>query len=516
MAQAIKRHAAERGDVVAVTDEHGSRTWSELDERANRIVDALRAAGVAAGDVFAAMIDNSTAYFELMLGSGHGGTALVPVNWHWTADELAYVLTDSGAKALVVDERFLDVALEAIDRVDAPPATLVARGARIPDGWVGYDAFVASGDASEPADQLMGGPMFYTSGTTGFPKGVARRGAPPDVAILELMGAGFAAGLGVAADALALLNGPGYHSAQWAFSFLPLVGGASVVSRARFDAAETLDVIQSHGVTHTHLVPTQMIRLLRLPDEVRRAFDPSSLIEVWHGAAPCPLDVKRQMIEWWGPVITEYYGGTEGGVLTMVKADRWLAKPGTVGPQTPMAEVRILDDDGNELPAGATGQIWFKSATSDFEYHNAPEKTASAQRAGGWATLGDIGHLDDEGDLFLSDRKIDMIISGGVNIYPAEVEGCLAAHPLVADAAVFGIPDDEFGEQVKAAVELVPGAEPDDDLAAELLTFVRSKLAGYKAPKSIDFHDALPRHPTGKLYKRLLRDPYWEGRAGAI
>jgi long-chain acyl-CoA synthetase len=516
MAQAIRKHATERSDTVAVTDERGSRTWAELNERTNRLVNALRTADVGIGDVFAMMIDNSTAYFELMLAAGHSGSALVPVNWHWTADELAYVLGDSGAKALVVDERFLDVALDAVDRIGAPPCTLVARGDTLPEGWIAYESLVASGDPTEPDGQRMGGPMFYTSGTTGFPKGVARRGEPPDIAILELMGAGFSGGLGVATDALAFLNGPGYHSAQWAFSFLPLVGGASVVSRPRFDAAETLEVIRSHGVTHTHLVPTQMIRLLRLPDDVRARFDASSLVEVWHGAAPCPPDVKRQMIDWWGPVITEYYGGTEGGVLTMVTAEKWLAKPGTVGGTMPMAEVRILDDDGHDVPAGTAGQIWFKSATSDFEYHNAPEKTAAAQRDGGWATLGDIGYFDDDGDLFLSDRKIDMIISGGVNIYPAEIEGCLAAHPIVADAAVFGIPDEEFGEKVKAAVELVPGAEPSDGLADELIAHVRSKLAGYKAPRSIDFHEGLPRHPTGKLYKRLLRDPYWEDRATSI
>ncbi len=238
---------------------------------------------------------------------------------------------------------------------------------------------------------------------------------------------------------------------------------------------------------------------------------------MWHGAAPCSPQVKREMIKWWGPRIWEYYGGTEGGIMSVISSDEWLARPGSVGKVLPNYEVRILDDDGNEMPTGTSGQIWFKNRSgTDFEYHNAPEKTANAHREGGFGTLGDIGYLDDEGYLFLSDRKIDMIISGGVNIYPAEIEGVLVTHPAVRDAAVFGIPDDEMGEQVKAAVELASGHEPSEALERELIAHVRQHLAGYKAPRSVDFEEALPRHPTGKLYKRLLRDRYWEGTGRSL
>jgi long-chain acyl-CoA synthetase len=313
-------------------------------------------------------------------------------------------------------------------------------------------------------------------------------------------------------DGVTLLDGPAYHSAQWACSVFPLLGRAStVVMRHRFEPAETLRAIDEHSVTNIHLVPTQFSRLLKLPDEVKAGFDGSSLVTVIHGAAPCPVEVKQRMLDWWGPVITEYYGGTEGGFLTLISGEEWLARPGSLGRPTAISELMIVGEDGKRCEAGEAGQIYFKSLLgSDFEYHKAPEKTVAAHLEPGVGTLGDVGYLDDEGYLFLSDRKIDMIISGGVNIYPAEIEAVLIGHPDVADAAVFGIPDDEMGEQVKAAVELVDGVEPSDELAADLIAHTRRHLAGYKAPKTIDFEEHLPRQPTGKLYKRLLRDPYWE------
>jgi long-chain acyl-CoA synthetase len=314
-----------------------------------------------------------------------------------------------------------------------------------------------------------------------------------------------------------LLEGPLYHSAQWAFSVGPLLGGSTVVMRHKFDPAEMLELIDRYQVTNLHLVPTQFIRLLKLDEATREAFDGSSLVVAAHGAAPCPVDVKRRMLEWWGPKVHEYYGGTEGGFLTAISGEEWLAHPGSLGTETGMVELMIVKEDGTPAAAGEPGQIYFRSRLgSDFEYHNAPEKTAAAHLEPGVGTLGDIGYLDDDGYLFMSDRKIDMIISGGVNIYPAEIEGVLVGHPAVADAAVFGIPNDEMGEEVKAAVELVDGSEPSESLAAELMAHVRQHLAGYKAPRSIDFEDALPRHPTGKLYKRLLRDPYWEGAGRSI
>jgi len=517
MAELFAKLAAERPDADALLDERGTTTWGQLDERANRLIHALRAAGAAPGRTIAVMAGNCREYYELFAAVSHGGISLVPVNWHWVADEVAYVLEDSGANVLVADARFADVAADAASRV-AGVTTTVAVGGAI-EGFVPYAEFVASGDATEPGEQSIGGPMFYTSGTTGRPKGV--RGAlgggsnlPP--ALWELIAGGFKQ-MGLPPNARTYLNGPLYHSAQWAFSFLPLLSGASVVMRHKFDPAESLRVIDEFGVTNTHLVPTQFVRLLRLPDEVKAGFRGDSLQIVWHGAAPCPPEVKRRMIEWWGPKIVEYYGATEGGVVSLCSSEEWLARPGTVGKPLPTVQITIRDDDGELQPAGRSGTIWIKNLMGqDFEYHNDPDKTAKAHLEPGVFTMGDIGYLDDDGYLYMSDRKIDMIISGGVNIYPAEIEGVLATHPAVRDAAVFGIPNEEFGEEVKAAVELHEGVSGGDELIADLLRHCRDHLAGYKVPRSVDVVEALPRHPTGKLYKRLLRDPYWEGTGRTI
>ena len=292
-----------------------------------------------------------------------------------------------------------------------------------------------------------------------------------------------------------------------------LCAGRSVVMRRAFDAEETLRLIEEHRITNVHLVPTQFIRMLRLDEATRRAYDLSSLAAVWHGAAPCPPDVKRKMIDWLGPVVYEYYGSTEASVNTVVSSAEWLERPGTVGRALPSAELHVLREDGSPADVGERGQLFFRYANGDdVEYWGDPEKTASMHREEGLFTTGDIGHLDADGYLFLSDRAIDMIISGGVNIYPAEIEGVLNNHPAVRDVAVFGVPHAEFGEEVKAAVELEDGHEPSDALAEELIAFARRALAGYKAPRSVDFLPELPRTPTGKLYKRLIRDPYWAGQ----
>ena len=292
----------------------------------------------------------------------------------------------------------------------------------------------------------------------------------------------------------------------------PLGAGSRVVIQHKFDAAEVLRLIDEHAVTNIHLVPTQFIRMLALPERTRSAFDGSSLQLVWHGAAPCSPRVKRDMIDWFGPIITEYYGGTEGAIVSLISSAEWLEHPTSVGKPVDTVEDLVVDDDGQPCGTGQSGNLYLKSRIGmDFEYHKEPEKTAGAHLEPGVFTLGDVGFFDEDGYLHLSDRKIDMIISGGVNIYPAEIEGVLAGHPAVGDVAVFGIPDEEFGEQVKAAVELNPGFEASHDLAEQLMAYSRDHLAGYKTPRSIDFEEALPRHPTGKLYKRKLRDRYWEG-----
>lgn len=521
MARLTAAIAQRKGDVPALVDEFGELNWCSFDERINRVIHGLRAAGLNSGDTLALMCGNRREYFEVTVAAMHAGMIIVPVNWHWVAAELAYVIEDSDAVAFIVEDRYADVAVEACADAQAAgcPVRIVI-GDHVPVGFEGYEDVLARSDPSEPEDQTSGGPMFYTSGTTGFPKGVrsALTATGNDLAIVDLVAQASMGMLQVPTDGVTLLEGPAYHSAQWGLSVLPLLGAAStIVMRHRFDPAELLDLVDRYQVTNMHLVPTQFIRLLKLPDDVRARFDGSSLAIVIHGAAPCPIDVKQRMLDWWGPVVMEYYGGTEGGFLTIITGEEWLARPGSLGKATAMTELLIVDDDGVPCGVGESGQIYFASRMgADFEYHKAPEKTEAAHRAPGVGTLGDIGYLDDEGYLFMSDRKIDMIISGGVNIYPAEIEGVLVGHPAVADAAVFGIPDDEMGEQVKAAVELVDGRSASDDLAAELIAFVRESLAGYKAPKTIDFEERLPRHPTGKLYKRLLRDPYWEGSGRTI
>jgi len=496
---------AERGDELALADDHGTSTWSELAERTNRLIDVLRGEGLGPGDTFALLMGNRREAFEAFWAAAHLGTTFVPVNWHWTADELAYVVADAGAKAVIVDERFAETVTEA----GVGPA--IATGED-------YEGRLAAASADEPDVASFGGPMFYTSGTTGRPKGVrgALAGGPATPSELIQLVAGGVADF-VPTAGRTLLAGPVYHSAQWAFSFLPMVTGSAVVMRHHFDPAEAVRLIDEHAVTNVHLVPVQFKRLLDLPAAVREGLDGSSLEAVWHGAAPCPAPWKRAMIEWLGPKVHEYYGSTEGSFISRISAEEWLERGGSVGRPLPTVEVMVLDDDGEPVAPGESGTLWFRSLLGmDFEYHNDPDKTAAAHREPGVFTTGDIGYLDEDGYLWLSDRKIDMIISGGVNIYPAEIETVLAGHPAVADVAVIGVPDEEYGEQVKAVVQVVDGVAPSDALADELTALCRAKLAGYKRPRSIDWSDQLPRSEAGKLLKRELRAPYWEGTGRSI
>jgi long-chain acyl-CoA synthetase len=512
--------AATRGGDAALIDERGTVTWAALDERVNRLVDALRRRGLNAGDNVAIVAGNCNEWFEIALACSHGGWTYVPVNWHWVADELAYVFGDAEPAAVFVDDRFAEqAALALADARSAGVQLVVAigRSGTEPLGGdaraVAYEDLVAEGSPEEPAEPRLGGPMFYTSGTTGRPKGV--RGALTSLAeltpdLLQLIASGFSSFVPTAGRTL--LCGPVYHSAQWAFSFLPLINGSSVVLQHRYDSAEVLELIDRHGVTNMHLVPTQMKRLLDLPPDIRARYDGSSLQIVWHGAAPCPPAVKRGLIEWWGPKISEYYGSTEGSVISTITAEEWLAKGGSVGRPLDSVEVIVIGADGEPAPPGGEGTLYFRNRMGTaFTYHNDEAKTAAAHREPGVFTTGDIGYLDADGYLWLSDRKIDMIISGGVNIYPAEIEGVLAAHPAVDDCAVIGVPDEEFGESVKAVVALAPGHAAGDEMEAALIAHCRTLLAGYKAPRSVDFIDAIPRTGTGKIQKQPLRAPYWAG-----
>ena len=467
------------------------------------------------------MMGNRRECFEIFQACAHLGATYVPVNWHWVPDELAYVLEDADVKVLLVGNRFTDVAIEALSdtRSQNVHLSLVVGGKN--ETLTDYEEFLSSSSTDDLPDeqQLLGGPMFYTSGTTGRPKGVRGSlsgGGTIPTEVMQLIGGSMASY--VPANGKSLLVGPVYHSAQWAFTFMPMINGSSVVMRHKFDGAETVELIDSEKITNIHLVPTQFKRMLDAPEPVKEAFTGDSLESVWHGAAPCPASWKRSMLDWFGPKVHEYYGSTEGAFISTIKADDWLEKGGSVGKPLETVEVLVVDDDGNRLTEPNTsGTLYFRNLMgTDFEYHKAPEKTAEAHLEPGVFTTGDIGFLDEDGYLWLSDRKIDMIISGGVNIYPAEIEAVIAEHDGVADVSVIGVPNEEYGEEVKAIVECSNGYTGDADFVREILQLCNSKLAGYKRPKSVDFIDQLPRTGTGKILKRTLREPYWEGHERQI
>ncbi len=490
---------------LAVDDGSRRRGWGELRDRSIRVARFLREeAGVEADDHVAVLMQNRVEYVELILGAIMAGVWITPVNWHLSRDEIEYVVADSGAKVLFSDPHHAEVARD------------VSAAGRAQVLLAGDDLDAALAAASDcPLDPHgpAGGNMIYTSGTTGRPKGV-KRARPVTLAAgmanLETLGRN----IGLDGSGPHLVTGPMYHAAPLMFAIYDNANGAPIVILPHFDEAEALEVIECREIAHTHLVPTMFVRLLRLPDARRAAFRAPKLELVLHGAAPVSVAVKRRMIEWWGERFVEYWGATEGGVNTLLDSADWLAHPGSVGRALPAFEVFAADASGSRLPAGETGDLYCRHRTvaRPFEYHGDPEKTAAAYLEPHVFTIGDIGRVEADGYVYLADRKSSMIISGGVNIYPVEVEQVVHEHPAVADVAVFGIPDDEWGESVKAAVELAPGFTGSPELEAEILAFARERLAGYKLPRSIDFEAELPRHPTGKLYTRRLRDRYWQGR----
>ena len=508
--------AAEPNRTALVLPDGGFVRAGELLAASNRLAHALRELGLRRGDCVAMLLPNGAANVEVLLATLETGLYVTPINGGLAAPEIAYILADSGARAFVAHDAHAAKAALAAEAAAIPAAARLSVGDGAIPGFASYAALLASMPDSPPEERVFGQFMQYTSGTTGRPKGVRREiiAADPDLMACLLSDHLRRFGIEPGAGNVHLCSSPMYHTAPLAFSLFALHFEHPVVMMARWDAEEALRLVERHRVTTTHMVPTQFHRLLLLPEEVRRRYDVASLRHVLHAAAPCPIDVKRRMLEWWGPVIYEYYGATEGGG-TLATPQEWLAHPGTVGRAWGSgAEVRILDDDGKECPPGEVGTVYLK-VLQDFAYKGDAAKTR-ANRRGEFFTVGDVGFLDAEGYLFLCDRKIDMIISGGVNIYPAEVEAALFAHPKVGDAAVFGIPDANWGEQVKAVVEPAPGVAAGPELAAEILDFCRAQLAHYKCPRSIDFVTALPRDPNGKLYKRRLRDPYWEGRERRI
>src|SRR5829696_7790649 len=492
--------ARRQPEVPAIVSPLGDRTFGELDAGANRLVRALRARGLRPGDAVAVMVANRPELVEVWAAAQRAGWRLTTINWHLTGDEAAYIVGDCGARALVADVRFAAAAAEAARSAGVPVRLAVGDGGI--EGFARFGDIVAGEDGSAIDDPTLGSSMLYTSGTTGRPKGVHRAEAP--------MSSGTPALLGLAPGAsVNLCTGPLYHAAPLAFSLvIPLTGGVTTVLMDAWTPAETLALIERHRVTHSHMVPTMFHRLLRLPDAVRQAADVSSLQVVMHGAAPCPVPVKRAIIEWWGPVLLEYYAATEG-VGTFVTSDEWLTRPGTVGKPATPDHIRIVDPaTGADMSAGEVGTVYLKAPeVGRFAYYGDAAKTDSTY-LGDHYTMGDVGYLDEDGYLFLTDRSADLIISGGVNVYPAEVEAELLGHRSVADAAVIGVPDDEWGEVVVAVVEAGPGATPGDELAAALVAHCRERLAHFKCPRRVDFVDHLPRTDSGKLYKRRLRDRY--------
>lgn len=500
--------------LALVTPDGCEITRGELLAEANRLVHGLRALGVRKGDAVATVIPNGQAPIELYLAAFQAGFYLTPINNHLAGPEIAYIANDCEARAFVAAERFGEACQAAARELSVPPDARFAVG-EIP-GFRPYAELKADQSAEMPAERAAGAVMNYTSGTTGKPKGVRRPLPPLDPDTVAALFTGLLGMFGVKAEDgnVHLVGSPLYHTAVLMFAASSMHLGHPLVVMDKWTPEDCLRLIEKHRVTTSHMVPTQFHRLLKLPEEERRRYDVSSTRTMIHAAAPCPVEVKQRMLDWWGDSIWEYYAATEGGG-TIVSPAEWRTHPGTVGRPWPNADVKIYDDEGNELPPNEPGTVYMKLGQADFEYHKDKEKTHENRR-NGYFTVGDIGYLNDEGYLFLCDRKADMIISGGVNIYPAEIESVLLTHPKVADAAVFGIPHEDWGEEVKAVIEPIPGAEPGAALSAEILEFCRERLAKYKTPRTIDYTDAMPRDPNGKLYKRKLRDPYWEGRDRAI
>jgi len=491
--------------IVAETGETVS--FAELDARSNRAAHLFRARGLMAGDTIALALENTPEFYDIAWGAQRAGLFFVCISTKLTAPEMDYIVRDAGARLVIASASLAD----AVATVSDDLVRLAVGGAIA--GWEAWDAAVAAMPTTPIADERAGIDMLYSSGTTGRPKGV-RVALPedPDIAapnVLMMLARGL---YGLGPDSSYLSPAPLYHAAPLRWSMTVQRLGGTVVLMQHFDPHAALAAIERYRINASQWVPTHFVRMLKLDAAARAAHDLSSLKVAIHAAAPCPVPVKQAMIEWWGPVLYEYYAGSEGNGLTTIDSGQWLTHKGSVG-KAAYGVLHICGEDGVELPPGDEGLVYFEGG-GVFEYHNDPAKTAEARNALGWSTLGDIGRIDADGYLYLTDRKSFMIISGGVNIYPQEIENRLITHPRVADVAVFGAPCAEMGEKVVAVVQPVDMAEAGDALAAELTAWCRAELSGVKTPRQIDFTAELPRHATGKLYKRLLRDRYW-GETGS-
>jgi long-chain acyl-CoA synthetase len=515
MALAFWRRALDDPGWTALIEPDGTEcTAGELLARVNRLTYALRALGLRPGDGIAALLPNGGAALQVYLAALQGGWYFTPINWHFTAPEVGYIVADCAAKAFFVHQRYAAVGAAAAGQAGVPPAGRIGIGA-VP-GFTPVASLLDGQPATLPGERTAGASMHYTSGTTGRPKGVRRplSGLDPDdaselsTALLQFFG------VPPGQPNVHLVTSPNYHTAVTVFGGAAIHLGHTLAYMDAWDAEHALACVERYRVTSTHMVPTHFKRMLSLPPETRDRYDLSSMRWMIHAAAPCPVPLKRAMLEWWGPRVYEYYAATEGGGTIATPQD-WLARPGTVGKPWPVSEIMVADEDGYECPPGRPGTVYMKMSLTDFVYHGDPAKT-DANRLRGFFTVGDIGYLDEDGFLFLCDRKSDVIISGGVNIYPAEVEGAIIMHPRVADVAVFGVPDDEWGERVMAVVQPAAGQQPGPELANDIWVWLDGKLARLKWPKLIEFADELPRDPSGKLLKRRLREPYWQAADRSI
>jgi long-chain acyl-CoA synthetase len=495
------------GQAAVIMGETGETiSYAELEANSQRYAQLLRDAGLQPGDHVAILMENHIRYFEAYWGAQRAGLDTTPINWHLRAEEAGYIIEDCGAVALVTSVALADLARDLEPYLHDVRLRLMVDG--VIRGYASFEDSIAGFPARPLDNETEGNIMFYSSGTTGRPKGIKR----------PLSGEPFGTGGGALRGLLQMMYGftpesvylcpaPLYHAAPLGWSTTAQRLGATVVVMERFDPERALETVERYAITHAQFVPTHFVRMLKLPETARSRADLSSLSTVIHAAAPCPVPVKQAMLDWWGPIIHEYYAGSEGNGFCAIGPQEWLAHPGSVG-RAITAVVHVLGEDGIELPPGEAGQIWFESNVV-FEYHNDPAKTASAHNDRGWSTLGDIGYLDADGYLFLTDRVSHMIISGGVNIYPQEVENLLTLHPEVADVAVIGVPNADLGEEVKAVVIAADPSSAGPELASRLIGHCRSHLAHYKCPVTVDFVDELPRLPTGKLLKRELRERYW-------
>ncbi|RFU21507.1 acyl-CoA synthetase [Geodermatophilus marinus] len=504
---AFARTAPDRPALV-MAGSGATLTYAELEERSTRLASWLRAQGLRPGDVVALLTDNRLEVSEVYWACQRAGLYVTAVNWHLAPAEATYVVADSGARVLVAAATLAPLARHLRAAVPALEAALSVGGPV--EGFTGYADALAAGDPVPPADQPRGADLLYSSGTTGRPKGI--RPPLPDRQVTEpgdSIAAVFGTRYGFGEDTVYLSPAPAYHAAPLRFIGAVQATGGSVVMMEAFDAEAALAAIERYGVTHGQFVPTMFVRMLKLPPEVRGRHDVSSLRVAVHAAAPCPPDVKRAMIDWWGPVLEEYYASTESAGVTMVGSAEWLAHPGTVGRDGFLGTVHVVGDDGRELPPGEVGVIYFEREAMPFAYLGDPERTAQAQHLDHptWSTVGDMGYLDEDRWLYLTDRQSNMIISGGVNVYPREAEDVLALHPAVHDVAVIGVPDEEMGESVLALVQPAPGTGTAG-LADELVSYTRQRLSHFKCPSRVEFVDELPRTPTGKLQKHLLRRRY--------